>query len=263
MSADAFPTAAELTSLFRQKYGDPEAVGWAPRRRFRFAYYLPSDVYECLVGKLVAPGCAWLDVGGGHAVFPENAAWARALVSRCARVVAVDPSDNVHRNGFVHERVQGTLEEYRSNTPFDLATMRMVVEHVSHPEDFVGALARLVKPGGAAVVFTVNRLSPIGLLTWLLPFRWHHPIKRFFWSGEEEDTFAVHYLMNTRKTLRRLFETAGFEEEAFARLDDLSAFGRFRSLNYLELLAWRGLKAVGLSYPEHCLLGVYRRRSGA
>jgi 2-polyprenyl-3-methyl-5-hydroxy-6-metoxy-1,4-benzoquinol methylase len=262
MSADAFPTEAELTSLFLRKYGRPETVGWAPRRRFRSAYYLPSDVYECLVGKLIAPGCAWLDVGGGHDVFPENSALARELVARSARVVAIDPSDNVQRNGFVHERVQSTLEEYRSDERFDLATMRMVVEHVSSPEDFVGALARLVKPGGAAVVFTVNRLSPIVLLSWFLPFRLHHPIKRFFWSGEKEDTFAVHYLMNTRNTLRRLFEGAGFEEAAFARLDDLSAFGRFKWLNYLELLVWRGLKAVGLSYPEHCLLAVYRRRSG-
>jgi SAM-dependent methyltransferase len=255
----AFPTLQELKSLFVQKYGSPEKVGWAPRRRFRFGYYLPADVYECLVGKLVAPGCVWLDVGGGHAVFPSNPELARDLVARCAKVVAVDPSDNVHRNDFAQERVQSILDDYRSDTPFDLATMRMVVEHVSAPEAFIGALGRLVRPGGRAVVFTVNRRSPIALLSWLLPFRFHHPIKRFFWGGEEKDTFAVHYRMNTRHTLRRLFEHAGFEEEAFVKLDDLSTFGVFKWLNYMELLVWRGLKPIGLHYPETCLLGVYRR----
>jgi SAM-dependent methyltransferase len=261
MNADIFPTREQLKGLFLQKYGHPEQVGWAPRRRYRFAYYLPSDVYECLVGTLVTPGCAWLDVGGGHDIFPQNPGLARELVSRSAKVVAIDPSDNVLRNRFVHERVQSTLEEYRPDQQFDLATMRMVVEHVSSPEGFVEQLARLVKPGGVAVVLTINRLSPIGLLSWLLPFRFHHPIKRFFWGGEKEDTFPVHYLMNTRPELRRLFEHVGFKEEAFARLDDLSALARFRRLYHLELLAWRGLKFAGLSYPEHCLLGVYRRRS--
>jgi 2-polyprenyl-3-methyl-5-hydroxy-6-metoxy-1,4-benzoquinol methylase len=217
-------------------------------------------VYECVVDKLVAPGCLWLDVGGGHNIFPENAGLARELVSRCAKVVAVDPSDNVLRNTFVQERVESTLEAYSSGTLFDLATMRMVVEHVSAPKEFVGALSRLVRPGGAVVVFTVNRRSPIVLLSWLLPFRWHHPIKRFFWGGEEEDTFAVQYLMNTQVELRRLFEQSGFDEEAFTKLDDVSAFSRFKWLNYLELLVWRSLKPIGLHYPETCLLGVYRRR---
>jgi ubiquinone/menaquinone biosynthesis C-methylase UbiE len=263
VAADDLPTLQELQSLFKQKYGSPETVGWAPRRRFRFKYSLPADVYECVVSKLIAPGCVWLDVGGGHQIFPENPGLARELVARCARVVAIDPSENVHRNSFVHERVQSPLEEYRSDTQFDVATMRMVVEHVSSPRSFVAALARLVKPEGRVVVFTVNRRSPVVRLAWLLPFQWHHPIKRLFWGGEEEDTFAVQYLMNTRTELQRLFEPAGFAEEAFVKLDDVSVFGRFKWLNGLELLLWRGLRAIRFGYPENCLLGVYRRTSSS
>ena len=260
MADDAMPNRQELESLFRQKHGDPEAVGWAPRRRFRFGYFIPADVYEATVVKLIEPGAAWLDVGGGHAIFPDNAGLAHELASRCTRVVAVDPSENVHKNPYAGERVQSLLEAYHPTEPFDLATMRMVVEHVAAPADFVGALARMVKPGGAVVVFTVNRRSPITLLSWLIPFKLHHPIKRLFWGGEEEDTFPVQYLMNTRSELRRLFEHAGFEERAFAKLDDLSLFSRFKWLNYLEMWAWRCFKFVGLGYPENCLLGVYRRR---
>jgi hypothetical protein len=84
-------------------------------------------------------------------------------------------------------------------------------------------------------------------------------VKALFWGGEEEDTFPVHYRMNTRWTLRRLFEAAGFAESSFWRLDDLSVFGRFRFLNYAELLAWRTMSAAGVGYPENCLLAVYRR----
>lgn len=259
---EILPSAAELEALFRQKHGDPAAVGWAPRRRFRFGYYLPADVYEAVVRKLVAPGCAWLDVGGGHDIFPDNPGLARELAARSDRVTAVDPSENVLRNEFVHARVPSLLEDYRpdpSEAAFDLATVRMVVEHVTFPEAFVAALGRLVKPGGVVVVYTVNRWSPVPLLSWAIPFRLHHAIKRQFWGGDEEDTFPVRYRMNTRRRLRRLFRDAGFVERASVKLDDLSVFGRFRWLNYLELLAWRGTRSVGLAYPENCLLGVYQR----
>jgi SAM-dependent methyltransferase len=253
------PTPPELAALFHQKYGDAVPLGWSPERRFRFQYFLPADVYEALVKKLVGERCAWLDVGGGHDIFPDNPGLARELASRSGSVTAVDPSENVLRNEFVHQRVQSVLEQYLPETRFDLATMRMVVEHVESPEAFVGALARLLKPGGIAVVFTVNRRSPVALLSWITPFRLHHSIKRLVWSGEEEDTFPVFYRMNTRAELRDLFRRGGFVERAFARLDDLSVFGQFWSLNYLELILWRGLKRLGVGYPESCLLGVYQR----
>jgi SAM-dependent methyltransferase len=260
-SSEDLPTRQELEALFRQKYGPPESMGWSPRRRQRFGYFLPADVYEALVDKLVAPGCEWLDVGGGHAIFPHNRGLARELAARSRRTVAIDPSESVHKNTFVHERVQSFVEDYDPGTQFDLATMRMVVEHVSDPEKFVAALARLVKPGGTAVVFTVNRWSPISVLSGLVPFALHHPIKRLFWGGEEKDTFPVHYRMNTPGKLRRLFDAAGFEERALAKLDDLSLFGRFKLLSALELRVWSALRRLGIGYPENCLLGVYSRRT--
>jgi 2-polyprenyl-3-methyl-5-hydroxy-6-metoxy-1,4-benzoquinol methylase len=256
------PSPKELEELFVQKYGSPATTGWAPKQRFRFRYYLPADVYESVVSRHVTEGCNWLDVGGGQAIFPENPDLARALVSRCARAVAVDPSVNVHKNKFVHETVCSTLEEYKPNFQFDLATVRMVVEHVSDPEGFVGALARLVRSGGVVIVLTVNLWSPITILSRLLPFELHHPLKRRFWGGKAEDTFPVHYRMNTRQTLRRLFERSGFTEDVFARQDDLSLLGQFPLLSHAELLVWRGLTMLGLGYPENCLLGLYRRRMG-
>jgi ubiquinone/menaquinone biosynthesis C-methylase UbiE len=258
-NVDLLPTSPELAALFRQKYGDPSTTGWSPRRRFRFGYYLPADVYEAVVRKLVDSGTAWLDVGGGDAIFPENPGLARELVRRCRNVTAVDPSANVLANDFVHHRVQCFLENYDSDQRFDVATMRMVVEHVNDPDTFVASLARLVKPGGMAVVFTVNRRSPVAFLSWATPFYLHHPVKQLFWGGEEKDTFPVRYRMNTRARLQELFAAAGFAERAFARLDDLSVFGQFKGLNYLELLGWSGLQRLGLGYPESCLLGVYQR----
>ncbi|MBL8821870.1 MAG: class I SAM-dependent methyltransferase [Planctomycetia bacterium] len=253
------PTPQQMEELFRQKYGDPATTGPAPRRRYRFGHYSPADYYEATVRQAVTQGIVWLDVGGGHAIFPENPRLSKELVTRAQHVTALDPSENVLKNELVHEKVQSLLEDYQPEKQFNLATMRMVVEHVSTPDAFVKNLARLLKPEGIAVVFTVNKWSPLTLLSRVIPFRLHHPIKKMFWGGEEEDTFPVQYRMNTRHQLKKLFEMNGFQEIAFNKLDDLSVFSKFRMMNYLELLFWRCFRLVCLRYPENCLLGIYQR----
>ena len=62
--------------------------------------------------------------------------------------------------------------------------------------------------------------------------------------------------MHTRRRLRSLFDASGFDEALFLLLDDLSVGG----LNWRELNARRALRSAGMAYPEHCLLGVYRKR---
>jgi hypothetical protein len=127
----------------------------------------------------------------------------------------------------------------------------MVVEHVENATRFMVALWRVLRPGGIVVLLTVNKMSPISLLARLIPFRLHYLIKQFFWGGDEEDTFPVHYEMNSRSILRSLFRKHVFEELAFAYLDDLSTFARFRYLSYAELVVWKLLGRIGLKYPEN------------
>ena len=249
----------ELRELFRIKYGDPATTGWAPRRRLQFGYFLPADYYEALIAKLVAPKTEWIDIGGGGALFPENRSLSELLSQRARRLVVVDPSDNVDSNPFSHTRAKCLIEEYQADAQFDLATFRMVVEHIADPRAVVQVLNRLVRPGGRVVVFTVNRWAPATVASRLLPFGWHHPIKRLFFGGEEKDTFPTVYRMNTRGQLRTWFGQGGFEERSFAYLDDLSILGRFRTLNYGELLAWKALRGCRLRYPENCLIGVYEK----
>jgi SAM-dependent methyltransferase len=174
-------------------------------------------------------------------------------------VAGVDPSDNIEQNPFVHLRIRCPIEQYYADAPFDLATLRMVVEHVTEPEQVARALSRLLRPGGIAVVFTVNLWSPATILSRFTPFAVHHPIKKLLWGSDEKDTFPVHYKMNTRRALRAFFEREGLFESRFAYLDDLSTFGGLRLLNGAELLLWRGMRKLRLRYPENCLLGVYRR----
>src|SRR5262249_54185515 len=153
-------------------------------------------------------------------LFPHNRPLARHLASQCEKVVGVDCDDTLDENPFVHERVKSCIEDCLCDEPFDLVTLRMVAEHIANPEAAVDALARLTRPGSLVVVYTINRWSPVSLLAWLIPFRFHHWIKRLIWNTEEKDTFPVLYRMNTKSTLDRLFRGAGFREFFFRTLDD-------------------------------------------
>jgi SAM-dependent methyltransferase len=253
-----WPSQDDLQALFKDRYGLPRPIGWSPARRLEAGYFLPAEIYEATVVKQIFNGCAWLDVGGGHNIFPEHPALSQQLAAKCDAVVAIDPDPAVHENRFVTERHQCRIEEYQDERRFHVATFRMVAEHVEEPALVVRALRRLLGARGVAIVFTVNRWSPVSIAARVVPFRLHHPIKRLFWGGEERDTFPVRYRMNTRTALRQAFESEGFTEMAFAYLDDLSTFGSMKWGGAMELAVWRRLNQAGVGYPENCLLGVYR-----
>jgi 2-polyprenyl-3-methyl-5-hydroxy-6-metoxy-1,4-benzoquinol methylase len=248
----------ELDHVFRLKHGDPATTGWRPRMSHQAGYFTPDDHYEALVNRLVTPGTRWLDVGCGRDLFPSNPELARQLSRRCAELVGVDPDANVEENPFLHRAVRAPIERFTDAVGFDLITLRMVAEHISQPEAAVAHLARLCRPGGAVVIYTVNAWSPLPLASWIIPFGLHHPVKKLLWGTEERDTFPVVYRMNTRRRLARLFAAAGLNEVLFHYLADCRTFARFRWLHRLELGLWRCCVWGGLRYPELCLLGVYR-----
>ncbi len=252
-------SSEELQETFHLKYGKTGTLGWGPRMRLAFGYFNPDDHYETLVTKLVRSDTRWLDVGCGRDLFPSNRTLARRLADRCAFLMGLDPDDTLDQNPFVHAKAKVAVEDFVTERGFDLITMRMVAEHITHPEQVIRVLINALNPGGHLVIYTVNRFSPIPLFTGLVPFRLHHPVKRFLWRTERQDTFPTAFRMNTRRKLRQLLTSFGHGEAAFAYLDDCRTSGRFRTLQFCELSVWWLLNKLGLRYPENCLLGVYRR----
>jgi SAM-dependent methyltransferase len=252
------PTSTDLDDMYRMRYGMPRSTGPLPRLWHRLQYFVPDVFYEAVVAKLVRKDSSWLDVECGRGLFPSNHTLARALAQNCQILVGVDPDETVE-NPLVHVRARSTIEEFRSDRTFDLVTMRMVAEHIREPHRALASLARLTKPDGKVVVYTVNCWSPVSLAAWLAPFMLHHPVKGFLWGTDQKDTFPVAYRMNTRARLSRLFEIHGFREAYFAYLPDCCAFYRFPYLHCFELLLWQSLKTFCIPYPENCLLAVYER----
>jgi ubiquinone/menaquinone biosynthesis C-methylase UbiE len=234
-------------------------MGWSPRRRIKYGYTSPGDYYEAIVNKLVRPESIWVDIGGGKSIFPHNQALSRQLSQRCKKLVAVDPSNNVLENDYAHEKYVSLFEDWVTKEDFSLATFRMVAEHITNPDAVLSNLQKIISRDGLIVIYTINKFSPVSIFTYLTPNSWHYSVKRLFFGGKKSDTFPVAYRMNSRKVLKSLFESHGFNEEHFLYLDDLALFSGFKTLNLFELWLWQICKKVGINYPENNLLGVYRR----
>lgn len=250
---------ADLERIFRLKYGDPRRCGWFVKRQARIGYFAPDDFYVALVDNLVTQDSAWIDVGTGRELFPRNEPLARELANRCALLVGLDPTDDLDENEFVHQRAKTTVEDFRSEQRFDLATLNMVAEHLQDPHLAVASLARIIKPGGKVVIYTVNKWSPTSLVSRVTLFPFHKLARRLLWGSKPESAFKTFYRMNSRKRLSRVFAQNGFRECYFAHLADCRIFFRFRLLSFIELCVWRLCRAVRLRYPENNLLGVYEK----
>ncbi|MDP9096908.1 MAG: class I SAM-dependent methyltransferase, partial [Pseudomonadota bacterium] len=216
------------------KYGDLSAGGWGPRLRAQFGHVTPDDRYEYVVSQRVTPGVDWLDVGCGRHLFPHNMTLAERLAERCGSLTGIDPSKNVFENELLDARECCLLQDFKPGRRYDLVTLRMVVEHIEDPVSAAAALAALVRPGGHVIIYTVNRMSPVSLLSAATPTSLHIEVKRALWGGEDKDTFPTVYKMNTRRALAALFTAAGFVEERFEYLADTRVSNGFRWLNTLE-----------------------------
>jgi len=254
------PQHQELVDVFQQKYGPIEDLGWSPALRWKFGYFNPDDIYEALMNNLVTPDTRWLDVGCGRNIFPSNQPLSQILSDRSALLVGVDPDETLNDNPYVHEKVLGTMEDFADDREFDLVTMRMVAEHVAHPDELMESLTKVTAAHGRVAIYTVYKYSPVPLITNMVPFKLHNPAKRVLWGTEPEDTFPTCFKMNTQETLHDIFARHGFRERLFMRLDDCRTFSGFKPLAYAELALRKALNGMGLRYPEYCLLGIYEKQ---
>lgn len=249
--------APSLAAAAALKYGpNPGATA---RLHAAHGYRSPDLFHEALCLALVTPATDWLDIGGGRSPFPFNPALATQLAATCRHLTALDPGPNLPGNPHAHTRIALPLEAYRPDHPHDLATMRMVAEHIADPAAALSALAAALRPGGLAIVYTVDALAPTVLLNRLLPPGLRRAVMRRF-GGADSDIFPTPYRLNRRATLRRAMQAHGMEEVFFLRIDDCRASQPWPRLHAIELRLRAALRRLGLPWPESCLLAAYRRR---
>jgi 2-polyprenyl-6-hydroxyphenyl methylase / 3-demethylubiquinone-9 3-methyltransferase len=106
-------------------------------------------------------GAHVLDVGCGGGLLAE------ALARRGASVTAIDLAPAMIETAQLHAAEAGLAIDYRvqdaselaaqSPHSFDVVCCMEMLEHVAQPAEFIAVLGKLVRPGGAVFVSTLNR----------------------------------------------------------------------------------------------------------
>jgi len=198
-----------------------------------------QNLYEDALERHAAEARRWLDLGCGRQLLPPwRLEQERRIVSRPQLFVGVDydlPSLRAHRT--LTQRVRGDIRAlpFRSET-FDLITSNMVCEHLRDPEPMPREVFRMLSPGGAFVLHTMNRGSYAVLLARLTPGFLKRRLIRILERREEHDVFPTFYRLNSEQCIRKFSGRTGLRVEGLRFIVTHAQFAPIPPLALLELL---------------------------
>lgn len=115
-----------------------------------------------------AHGIRYLDVGCGGGIFAESA----ARLGSTRSVTAIDPSPEVlavakgharqdpslqGRLTYIHTSIEELPQPASAEHKYDVLSLFEVIEHITHPAEFLDLCTPFVKPGGWIVMSTIAR----------------------------------------------------------------------------------------------------------
>lgn len=179
-------------------------------------------------------GLRLLDIGCGGGILSEP------MARLGARVTGVDVSEKNVRVARLHARRGGLAIDYRlasveqlvrEGVQFDVVLNMEVIEHVDHLADFLADCGRLVRPGGAMFVASINRtlaawaMAIVGaeyVLRWLP--RGTHRYRKLVKPREVQDYLGGEFELMDRTGVRVNPFDRGF------------GYSRWTGVNYMLLL---------------------------
>jgi len=143
------------------KFEAGAAAFWDPRGEFRPLHLLNPVRAQFIAERAALAGSRVLDVGCGGGLLAE------ALTRAGARVTAIDLAPGMIEVARLHAAESALAVDYRlvgaeqvaaaEPAGFDVVTCMEMLEHVPEPAAMTATLARLLRPGGALFVSTLNR----------------------------------------------------------------------------------------------------------
>jgi SAM-dependent methyltransferase len=157
------PTAEELADYYaRSFYETHGAPDWAEKEEAEQPYWdleyadrltAFSEILQKPTGKLLDVGCG----GGWFLSYAKAHGW---------EVLGIEPSQSMWKRAASRALVLlGTFPgvDVSGHAPFDVAHVKLVMEHVSEPLEVLAAVREVLRPGGIVAVQVPNDFNPVQL----------------------------------------------------------------------------------------------------
>jgi SAM-dependent methyltransferase len=169
------------------------------------------------VNSLITPEAVVLDFGCGRGEYYEDPVptrrGLRIMRGKVRKVLGIDVdaagAQNPHLDEF--RSFDGTTQWPVETGSIDLILCDNVLEHIGEPSQFFSEARRALRNGGLLCIRTPNALSYVGVISRLVPNRYHKSVlSRAQPHRKEEDIFPTVYRCNTLWKLRRVLSRYGF-----------------------------------------------------
>ena len=205
-------------SLYNRFYSDPKYDG-------TLAFY--SWIKEYLT-----PESCVLNLGAG----PATRSMKRNLRGLMAHLCGADIDPVVLENDELDSAVvikNGILPLEREQ--FDIIFSDFVLEHVENPDLFLSETHRVLKRGGSYFFRTPNRYHYVPLISAMTPHSFHqrvaNPVRGL--GDDANAPWPTFYRMNSRTTLKKLCNAAGFSGSEFRMIEAEPSYLMFHAFPFL------------------------------
>ncbi len=146
---------------------------------------------------------------------------------------------------------------------YDAVIANYVLEHVEKPTELLAELWRTLRPGGVMLFRVPNRLHYVSLVSRLSPQWFHNLIANRLRNLNEEshDPYPTFYRMNSTDSLRKLFNTAGFEEIKMCSIEKEPCYGMSSRVLFLTFMFYERIvnSSESLAGLRSNILGAFRK----